>query len=109
MTFCAVASRLPPRSLDLVYSSGLFDYLSDDLATALLSRLQHYLKPGGRVFFGNFADHPGRTFMDAFCEWPLIYRTCADLQRLVERTTLKPIRCTAEYLGLNLFMEAHAD
>lgn len=95
-----------PGTLDLVYSSGLFDYLSDDLIVALLGKLKGYLKPGGRILFGNFADHAGRTQMELCGEWLLIYRDRADLHRLVERAGLKALQCTAEYLGVNLFMEA---
>jgi len=46
----------PPRRYELVWSSGLFDYLDDGLFVRLLRRLLRFAEPNGEVVVGNF--HP---------------------------------------------------
>ncbi|MBN1493418.1 MAG: class I SAM-dependent methyltransferase [Candidatus Omnitrophica bacterium] len=68
---------------DLVWSAGLFDYLNDRLATALIHRMWKWTKEGGRLIVGNF--HPrnkSRNFMEWCGEWFLIHRTEEDIKRI---------------------------
>lgn len=51
-----VARWRPRRRYDLIWVSGLFDYLEDRLAVAFLRRLRAALAAGGRIVFNNF--HP---------------------------------------------------
>lgn len=79
-----VGGRLDLGSFDLIYSAGLFDYLSDRFARQLVARLFDRLAPGGRLVVFNFA--PGLRdvgFMETFLRWDLIYRTERDMQELV--------------------------
>lgn len=79
-----VAGRLDLGSFDLIYSAGLFDYLSDRFARQLVARLFERLAPGGRLVVFNFA--PGLRdvgFMETFLRWDLIYRTERDMQDLL--------------------------
>jgi hypothetical protein len=64
---------------DIIYSLGLFDYLDAKTATVLLQLLYAGLNHGGLLVIGNFADHPGRSFMEAGMEWHLIYRSPEEL------------------------------
>jgi hypothetical protein len=68
---------------DFMYSTGLFDYLRDDVARELILTLYSCLKPGGTLLIAN-ARGPNRYF---FCpefvlDWTLIYRTKAEMQAL---------------------------
>jgi extracellular factor (EF) 3-hydroxypalmitic acid methyl ester biosynthesis protein len=84
---------LPPA--DLVYAAGLFDYLDDRVATALLGRLVGACKPGGRVLIANFAnDSTDRAYMESFMDWWLLYRGEDDLLRLAEATRLPVVART---------------
>ncbi len=78
------AFRLRTQELyDLVWSAGLFDYLNDRLATALIKRMWRWTKEGGRLIIGNF--HPrnkSRNFMEWCGEWFLIHRTEDDIKRI---------------------------
>ncbi len=68
---------------DLIYSAGLFDYLTDPLAVKLVSAMAAMLKPGGKLLVGNFAPSSrGRGYMELFLDWKLIYRDAAELTRL---------------------------
>ena len=69
---------------DLIYSAGLFDYLPDIAATALIKAMVLHLTPGGMVSIGNFTrDSHGRGFMAGFMDWCLVYRDESDLVNLV--------------------------
>ena len=68
---------------DLIYSAGLFDYLTDPVAEKLVSALVAMLKPGGKLLVGNFAPSScGRGYMELFLDWKLIYRDAAQLCKL---------------------------
>jgi SAM-dependent methyltransferase len=68
---------------DLIFATGLYDYLSDQTAFSLTQTLARMLRPGGKLLFGNFRkDCVGRGYMDLFMDWRLIYRSGADLQRI---------------------------
>jgi SAM-dependent methyltransferase len=69
--------------LDLIYSAGLFDYLSDPLAAALADRLFGMLRPGGRLLIANLApDLRNIAYMEAVMDWWLIYRDELSLRRV---------------------------
>ena len=85
-SFAALIKRKAvTRRYDLIYSAGLFDYLPDPTAVALIRAMVAHLKPGGLLSIGNFTrDSHGRGFMAGFMDWCLIYRNECDLRRLVD-------------------------
>jgi SAM-dependent methyltransferase len=74
---------LPPS--DLVYASGLFDYLDDQVASVLLSRMAAALRPGARALIANLTpDNEEIGFMEAVMDWWMFYRSPEDLRRLAD-------------------------
>jgi hypothetical protein len=74
------------QHFDLIYSAGLFDYLGDRTAEALIRRLYSLLSKIGCFIVGNFApDSHGRGFMDAFMDWSLVYRSEEELIQIFEK------------------------
>jgi len=68
------------QNYDLIYSSGLFDYLSDAASTMAATRLYDSVNPGGQLIIGNFnVGNPSQLLMDYALDWPLIYRSKEDL------------------------------
>jgi hypothetical protein len=66
--------------LDLVYSTGLYDYLPQPVAIDLTSRLFGMLSPGGRLILANLLpDFAGLGYMETFMGWPMIYRNDAEM------------------------------
>jgi SAM-dependent methyltransferase len=75
-------TEVPPPS-DLVYASGLFDYLDDRVGSMLLARMAAALRPGGRVIIANLTpDNEEIAFMEAVMDWWMIYRSPNDLRNL---------------------------
>jgi extracellular factor (EF) 3-hydroxypalmitic acid methyl ester biosynthesis protein len=59
----------------LVYSMGLFDYLTTPVARATLSRLFELVVPGGALLVGNYhVAMPCRVYMEYWADWRLLYR-----------------------------------
>ncbi|ABS62739.1 hypothetical protein Plav_1118 [Parvibaculum lavamentivorans DS-1] len=87
----ALFQALPPQ--DVIYSLGLYDYLSARRARALTHDLYAQVKPGGKLILANVKK--GRES----CEWPLefvtdwslIYRTEEDMRALVEGLNVESV------------------
>jgi SAM-dependent methyltransferase len=68
------------EDFDLVYSTGLYDYLPQPVAIDLSTRLFRMLKPGGQLLIANFLpDVPNVGYMESCMGWPLIYRNDEEL------------------------------
>lgn len=75
-----ITNRLRLGQFDLIYSTGLFDYLNADTGRRLATTLFRMLNPGGQLVIANFM--PGIRdvgYMEAFMDWRLIYRTRQDM------------------------------
>ena len=72
---------LPPA--DLVYASGLYDYLPDRAAIALTIALTRCLRPGGLLLVPNLTPANDEiAYLEAVADWWMIYRTRDDLRVL---------------------------
>lgn len=92
---------------ELIYSAGLFDYLSDRAFAALLGTLWGAVAEGGTLAIGNVAAHnPSRWMMEYILDWFLIHRSPADLERM--GAALSPaassMHVQSEPMGVNLFL-----
>lgn len=99
----------PVKRYDLVWSAGLFDYLSDKLFTKLLSRLGGAVERGGELVIGNFAaSNPNRGYMELF-GWSLQHRSPEELISLAESAGFarSGIEVRNEPSGVNLFLHIH--
>jgi hypothetical protein len=78
-----LAGKVNPGAYDFVYAAGLFDYLSRSVATALTRRMFDLIRPGGRMLIPNFLTGVRDSgYMEAFMDWPLIYRNDHDMHAL---------------------------
>jgi extracellular factor (EF) 3-hydroxypalmitic acid methyl ester biosynthesis protein len=76
-------SALNIGQFDVVYSMGLFDYLTPFVAQAVLAKLYEMLKPGGSVVVGNFhVGNPTRHYMAYWMDWVLYHRAEGDMFEL---------------------------
>nr|BDT37466.1 class I SAM-dependent methyltransferase [Myxococcus sp. MH1] len=76
--------------LDFIYSAGLYDYLSDSVATRLTGLLFNMLRARGRLLVANFARFPPETgYMEAFMDWWLLYREEDELRGFLGEVPLE--------------------
>jgi extracellular factor (EF) 3-hydroxypalmitic acid methyl ester biosynthesis protein len=80
----SVLSTAPQQ--DFVYSVGLFDYLREGRAQALVQTLYERLRPGGLLAIGN-AIAPNLHFwaLELLLDWTLLYRTRSQMSKLAAR------------------------
>jgi hypothetical protein len=107
--------RLPARPADaatlrdcqLLFCPGVFDYLDDTAASAMLAALYAQLAPGGRLVVFQFAPHnPSRAYMEWLANWYLLYRDAEQLHQVVAQAGLagQVVEAGAEPLGVDLFI-----
>lgn len=74
-----------PYEYDLIFSTGLFDYLDERIATRLAANLRRLMKKGGLLFISNYRgkeSNPGVYLMEWIAEWNLIYRTEEEFKKI---------------------------
>lgn len=98
-----IAKGLQDLKFDVIYSAGLFDYLTAPVAQFAASRLYDHLNPGGQLIIGNFSiDNPNQYGMILTMDWKLIYRTEEEMKAILKN--LKgDSSVESEDLGINLF------
>ena len=97
------------EKFDLIWSSGLFDYLSDGLFAKLLRKMAKHIKPDGEIVVGNFSPmNPSLAYMELF-DWILIHRSPEELYRLAVEAgfSVDNIEVQSEELAINLFLHLH--
>jgi hypothetical protein len=95
-----IKNRMALGKFDLIYSTGLFDYLQENIGRRLVTTMFHMLNPGGQLIVANFM--PGIRdigYMEAYMDWNLIYRTRHDMVALTRDIP------EAEVRDLSLFAE----
>ncbi len=92
---------------DVIYCSGLYDYLSDRVIQALNTRLYDRLRPGGVLIVTNFDPYnPIRHIMEFIFDWFLIHRDGKQLAALApEQAAREHSEVRAEMSGCNIFLE----
>jgi extracellular factor (EF) 3-hydroxypalmitic acid methyl ester biosynthesis protein len=83
--------RIPPS--DVIYASGLFDYLDDRAGSVLVKRMFASLNEGGILLVPNLTPHNDEAgYMEAVMDWWMCYRTERDmwtLTRAVDKARAK--------------------
>lgn len=94
-------------SFDLVYCTGLFDYLPDNVCTALLEIFYNLASPGGLVLVSNVdASNPSRGWMECMVDWYLVYRDAAQMREFIPaRIPGDSVRVFSEASSVNIFAE----
>jgi SAM-dependent methyltransferase len=95
------AQLLEPGQFDVVYSMGLYDYLSTSRGRALTANLWSVLRPGGLLIIGNFQGHHwARYVMEAVMDWFLVYRDEDDMLGLAARVDGAEAQLQTDSTGL---------
>ncbi len=93
---------------DIIYSSGLTDYLEKRLFIALINKCYEHLRPGGVFMVGNFSPrNPNKAFMDHIFQWKLIHRSEEDMVAIFQETSFGDnVKVISEEQRINLFAVA---
>lgn len=96
------------ESYDLIYCSGLYDYLSNKVCKKLDTYLYKRLAPGGVLIVTNFDPYTNiRNIMEHVFDWFLIYRDAREFKTLApEQVHEDDCFVVAENSGCNIFLEA---
>lgn len=110
----AIADLLMGRHKDLaefdfVHSAGLYDYLSQRLATRMTKWMFNATRPAGVTLLTNYTrDIVGDGYMEAFTQWELIFRTPEELMDTPSRIAperIAGVRTYHEDDGMVVFVE----
>ncbi|MCS5539976.1 MAG: class I SAM-dependent methyltransferase [Roseibacillus sp.] len=95
------------ESFDMVYCSGLFDYLSQRVCRRLNDLFARLLAPGGLMLVTNVSDtKPSRAWMEFVLEWNLIYRDDAAMMEIAPLNGGQfETALNRDETGVNLFLE----
>jgi extracellular factor (EF) 3-hydroxypalmitic acid methyl ester biosynthesis protein len=103
------AISVPLQAADLLFCPGIFDYLDDEAAAAMLRCFYERLAPGGTMTVFQFAPtNTTRTYMEWLGNWYLLYRTPEEFRRVVLTAGIPPEGTThgSEPLGVALYVSA---
>lgn len=92
---------------DLIWSAGLFDYLSDDQFVFIIKKMRLFLSEKGKMIIGNFSENnPSQYCMEVIGDWYLNHRSPQLLTEpgLSAGFEENEITVEQEELGINLFV-----
>ncbi len=97
------------NEFDLVYSTGLFDYLNQKTARRLVWAMFQMLRPSGTLIVANFL--PGIRdvgYMETFMDWNLTYRSRAEMVDLtmdIPESEVKHVKLFSEEFRNIVFLQ----
>lgn len=90
---------------DLIYSMGLFDYLTPPVAKEVLKQLYLSLEIGGELVIGNFhISNPSKYYMEYWLDWSLFYRTEHQFLDLIKGVESAESKVIFEDTGSQMFL-----
>jgi hypothetical protein len=96
-----LADDVHAGEFDLVFSTGLFDYLQQALARRLTARLFGMLRPGGQLLIANFPEElAGLGYVECFMNLHLVCRNRREMESLVaeiDERQIKDVRLLDEH------------
>lgn len=88
-----ISGKMDLGQFDLIYTSGLCDYLGDSMCQRMANNLFQKLRPGGQLLLTNFVDNVEAVgYMEAFMDWNLIYRNRIQMMEMTSRIPERMIR-----------------
>ncbi|TWU33179.1 hypothetical protein Q31b_57870 [Novipirellula aureliae] len=95
-----LTGRLDLGTFDLIYTTGLYDYLTDATAKRLTANLFDHVRPGGRLVIANFLPEIRDVgYMEMYMDWHLIYRSRGQMMMLaddLDQASVAEVRIFAE-------------
>lgn len=93
-----LSGKLALEKADLVYSAGLYDYLTQPVAHRLTHWLFDSVAPGGTLLLANFLPSiPDIGYMESFMDWHLIYRDDRQMRALADSLPVSRIASIRQF------------
>ncbi|MHA7873415.1 MAG: class I SAM-dependent methyltransferase, partial [Hyphococcus sp.] len=91
---------------DVIYSSGLVDYLNPLLAMRFVRRMFEFLKPGGKLIIGNVNDLRTGTLwpMEYILDWTLYFRDEDEMLAMANETPDAIVKIEQDVLNAIYFL-----
>jgi len=91
---------------DVIYSSGLVDYLNPLMAQRFVKRVYQYLKPGGRLIIGNLNDlNTGMIWpAEYLVDWTLYFRSHDEMIAMAREVPDAHVAVESDYLNAIYFL-----
>lgn len=104
-----LSNKLQLGQFDLVYSTGLFDYLDQPIGRRLTSTMFRMLRARGSLIVANFLPNVRDIgYMEAFMDWNLIYRSRRDMVDLtmeIPEAEIRQVQIQAEEQQNIIFLQ----
>jgi len=106
-----ITSKVEKR-YDLIYSTGLFDYLNNKIAIRLIENLRSLLKIDAILIISNVRNkysNPSVHYMEWAGEWNLVYRSDGELKKIFIEAGFRndELKTQYEQQGIMLYIIAH--
>lgn len=100
------ATEVSKIGFDLLYTAGLYDYLTQPVAKLLTNQIAEWVNPEGQLIVGNFhPNNPTHSISEFATEWSLIHRTEEQMMDLVDGVKSSDSRIHKDELEIDLFLE----
>jgi len=89
-----------PTQYDLIYSTGLFDYLDHRISVRLISNLRKLLNKNGLLSISDVRDkfsNPSIYFMEWVADWNLVYRDDDNFRNIFSESGFQKWQLTCRY------------
>ncbi|MEM8670534.1 MAG: class I SAM-dependent methyltransferase [Planctomycetota bacterium] len=104
-----LTGRTDLGSFDLIYSTGLYDYLNESLARRLTTSLFRNVRPGGKLVIANFLPEIRDVgYMEMYMDWHLVYRDRSEMLAIADpilESEVREIRLRSEDNQNIVFLE----
>ena len=92
-------------TFDVIYTLGLFDYLTEPVARKLVTALTRMLRRRGTLIVGNFhLACESRAYLDLWMNWPLLYRSEAEMVGLADDVEHAKVAIESDPTGSQMFL-----
>jgi chemotaxis methyl-accepting protein methylase len=96
---------LEKKQFEMVYSAGLYDYLSQPLAKTLTNELIKLVRKDGQLVIGNFHPaNPTKAISEFLADWSLIHRDEKAMIDLVPELHQSDVSLNKDEEGIELFL-----
>jgi hypothetical protein len=93
----------------VVEMMGFLDYIKEDDAVSLLSKIREALEPNGFLITCNISPNIEQYFLTCFINWPMVYRSPKEFSEIANKAGFKKYRLIYEPLKVHGLLVTQKD